>query len=196
MFAALVLPVAAVDDLDAFLEPRRDAGAALRWTDTDQWHVTLAFMADVPARAVDRLVEQLAAATTGRAPLGLHLQGAGAFPEVYAARVLWTGVEGAPQELAALARVARAAAGHAGAAPQGGPFHPHVTLARSRRPFESTRWLRVLASYAGPRWTADEVTLFASHLGEGRGGRPRHEPVALLPLGRGRNGSVRPTDVR
>ena len=30
--------------------------------------------------------------------------------------------------------------------------------------------------------TRREVTLFASHLGEGRGRRPRHEPVAVLPL--------------
>jgi len=76
----------------------------------------------------------------------------------------------------------RRAAGHAGAAPQGGPFHPHVTLARSRRPIEATRWLRVIDGYAGPAWTADEVTLFVSHLGEGRGRRPRYEPVAALPL--------------
>ena len=49
-------------------------------------------------------------------------------------------------------------------------------------------WLRVLEGYAGPQWTAREVTLFVSHLGEGRGGRPRHEPVAVLPLGAAEDG--------
>lgn len=183
MFAALVPPVEAVEDLDAFLEPRREAGAGLRWTDRDQWHVTLAFMADVPERALDLVVEGMGRATTGHSPLTLRVEGAGAFPEVYGARVLWAGVESAPEVLPALARAVRGAAGHAGADPRGGPFHPHVTVARSRRPFESTRWLRVLSTYAGPAWTAREVTLFTSHLGEGRGGRPRHEPVATLPLG-------------
>ncbi|HET8769159.1 MAG TPA: RNA 2',3'-cyclic phosphodiesterase [Pedococcus sp.] len=183
MFAALVPPAEAVEDLDAFLEPRRDAGGQLRWTDPDQWHVTLAFMADVPERSLERLVEELHEAATGRPALSLRIRGAGAFPEVYDARVLWAGVDGAPDALAALARGVRRAAARAGASPQGGPFHPHVTVARSRRPFESTRWLRVLDAYAGPAWTAAEVTLFASHLGEGRGHRPRHEPAAVVPLG-------------
>ncbi|MFC8504394.1 RNA 2',3'-cyclic phosphodiesterase [Pedococcus sp. NPDC057267] len=183
MFAALVPPAEAVEDLDAFLEPRRDAGDHLRWTDPDQWHVTLAFMADVPERSLDPLVEELHDAVRGRAALSLRVRGAGAFPEVYDARVLWAGVDGATDALVALARGVRRAAARAGASPQGGPFHPHVTLARSRRPFESTRWVRVLDAYAGPAWTASEVTLFASHLGEGRGHRPRHEPVAVVPLG-------------
>jgi 2'-5' RNA ligase len=50
---------------------------------------------------------------------------------------------------------------------------------------EASRWLRVLELYAGPAWVAREVTLIASHLGEGRGNRPRYEAVATLPLGRG-----------
>src|SRR6476620_11856972 len=104
MFAALVPPTEAVEDLDAFLEPRRDAGPELRWTDPDQWHVTLAFMADVPERAIERLLEEAEEATSRREPMTLRFRGAGAFPEVYDAKVLWTGVDGAPDRLTALAR--------------------------------------------------------------------------------------------
>ena len=71
----------------------------------------------------------------------------------------------------------------AGAAPEGGPFHPHLTLARLRRPGEVTRWLRVLGGYAGPGWTSDEVTLIESHLGEGPRRRPRYEVLGRFPLG-------------
>jgi 2'-5' RNA ligase len=41
--------------------------------------------------------------------------------------------------------------------------------------------LRVLDGYAGPTWTATEITLFASHRGEGRT-RPHYEPVAVVEL--------------
>lgn len=185
MFAALVPPEEVTADLDAYLEPRREAGPDLRWTDPEQWHVTLAFMADVPERALDLLVDEVAEAVAPRPPMALRVQGGGAFPNPYAARVLWAGVEGGERALsavAALARGVRRAANRAGAAPQGGPFHPHVTVGRWRTPVEATRWTRVLDSYAGPGWVAQEVTLVASHLGEGRGRRPRYEVVASAPL--------------
>jgi RNA 2',3'-cyclic 3'-phosphodiesterase len=183
MFVAVVPPVEAVEDLAEFVAPRQEAGADLRWTDEDQWHVTVAFMADVPERAVDEVVDGVADAVSSRSPLGLRCTGAGAFPHAGAARVLWTGLDGDLTGLAALARGVRRACSHGGGSPDGGPFHPHVTLARTRRPLEATRWVRVLDGYAGPAWAATEVTVFASHLGEGRGRRPRHEVVATAQLG-------------
>jgi len=184
-FAALVPPEPALEDLGAFLEPRRDAGPDLRWVDPSLWHVTLAFMAEVPDGRVDEVAEAVAVAAAGREALALSLRGAGAFPHAGDARVLWTGVGGEPTALEALARLSRSvrlACSHAGASPEGGPFHPHLTVARSRRPFEATRWLRTLDTYEGPGWVAQEVTLFASR--PGSKGRPRHyEPVATMPLG-------------
>jgi RNA 2',3'-cyclic 3'-phosphodiesterase len=185
MFAAVVPPEEVIDDLARFLEPRRVAGPQLRWTDAEQWHVTLAFMAQVSDNRVERVMERVAEAVGGRAPISLQCAGGGAFPDAAAARVIWAGMSGARAELdalKALARGVRRACSHAGAAPSGGPFHPHLTLARSGRPIEATRWLRVLEGYAGPTWIANEVTLITSHLGEGPRGRPRYERLALLEL--------------
>ena len=186
MFLAIVPPDDAVADLDAFLEPRREAGTDLRWTDPEQWHLTLAFLPDVPDHALDGLVEEVTAAVSGRPELALRLEGGGGFPAPYDARVLWVGVTGGDTALDRLGRLARAVrqgASHAGAAPQGGRFRAHVTVARSRRPFEATRWVRLLEGYAGPGWVAGEVALVESHLGEGRRGRPRYEVVASIPFG-------------
>ena len=44
LFAAVVPPPEAIEDLAAFLEPREEAGPDLRWTTPEQWHLTLAFM--------------------------------------------------------------------------------------------------------------------------------------------------------
>ena len=183
LFAAVVPPPEAVEDLAEFLEPRQEAGADLRWTSPEQWHLTLAFMPAVPERALDDLAERLGRATGRRAAMTLRVAGAGAFPNPYAARVLWAGVDHAGEGLRELARGIRAVCAKAGAAPEGGPFHPHLTLARLRRPTEVTRWLRVFDAYAGPAWAAEEVTLIESHLGEGPRRRPRYEVLGRFRLG-------------
>ena len=190
MFVALVPPDDAVEDLAEFLGPRQEAGAGLRWTVPEQWHVTLAFLGDVHDRHLDNLVERLGRAAARRTPVDLALAGAGAFPNPARAKVLWTGVDAggdptAEEEVRRMATGARAAGAKSGAGEDGGRFHPHVTLARIGRPIEATRWLRVLDHYNGPVWPADTWTLVESHLGEGPRRRPRYEVVETFPVGRG-----------
>ncbi|WP_137293101.1 RNA 2',3'-cyclic phosphodiesterase [Nocardioides dongxiaopingii] len=185
MFVAVQPPDDAVEHLVEFLEPRREHGD-LRWTSSEQLHVTLAFLAAVPDRALDGLVEGLATAASRRTPFEARIAGGGAFPDAARARVLWAGLDlgaAAREELDRLAVGARSAANHAGVAPDGQRFRPHVTLARLGRPQEVTRWVRLLDTYAGPPWTVDRVALVASHLGEGARRRPRHEVVTEVVLG-------------
>jgi 2'-5' RNA ligase len=185
MFAAVVPPDEVLEDLEEFLAPRREAGA-FRWTVREQWHLTLAFMPDVAERHLDDLVERLTRAGRRRTPFTLRVAGGGAFPNAGRARVLWAGVEAdehARTELDRLATGARAAATKAGAAPEGGRFRAHVTLARLGRPAELSRWVRLLDAYRGPAWEVTELALIASHLGEGPRKRPRYELVDSFALG-------------
>jgi RNA 2',3'-cyclic 3'-phosphodiesterase len=184
LFVALVPPDDVLDHLEEHLEPRRAAGAQVRWTDRHQWHVTLAFLGDVPEHRLDHLVEVLTSSAARRSPLVLRLAGAGTFPSPYAARVLWAGVEQVRGDLEAVARGIRSSASSAGASPDGARFHPHVTLGRFARPTEATRWVRALESLEGPAWVAGGAALIESHLGQGRGRRPRYEVVADLPFDR------------
>lgn len=183
MFIALPLPEAVKEDLTKFLEPRQEAGPDLRWTGPEQWHLTLAFLPEVAERHADELLDRLSRATSRRKPLTLRLAGAGAFPHAGAAKVLWAGVEHDGEELMRLAGGVRAAGSKSGIDVGGGRFHAHLTLARLGPPADVTRWLRVLEGYSGPSWRADEVALIASYLGQGRGGRSRHEVQEIFPLG-------------
>lgn len=185
MFAALVPPPEAIEHLDAFLEPRREA-APFRWAGVEQLHVTLAFLAAVEERRLDDLLERLERAAAKRRSFEAAIAGGGAFPNVGRARVLWAGLDlddGGRTELDRLATGCRAAAGRAGIAVDGQRFRPHVTLARIGHPAEASNWVRLLDEYAGPAWRADRVELVASYLGEGPRGRPRYETVAELPIG-------------
>ncbi len=184
MFVAVVPPPDVVEDLAEFLEPRREADPALRWTDPYQWHLTLAFLPEVGGRHLDELVERLTRAAARRTTFDVTLVGAGAFPSSERARVLWLGAETDPPEaIGHLATGVRAAANKAGAVVEGGRFRPHLTMARLRQPRDATRWLRILSSYGGHGWSATSIELIESHLGEGREGRPRYDVVHTFELG-------------
>jgi len=183
---AVVPPPDVVEHLDDFLEVRRGA-AAYRWATAEQFHVTLAFLADVPDRKLDDLVERLGRAAARRTAFAATLSGGGAFPNVRRARVLWAGLDlgrSGRTELARMATGARAAANRAGVMVDGQRFRPHVTIARLGHPTEVSDWVKLLDAYRGPTWTVAHVTLLASYLGEGPRNRPRYEVVEEFALAR------------
>jgi RNA 2',3'-cyclic 3'-phosphodiesterase len=187
MFVAVVPPPDVLDGLAGFLEPRRGADPGVRWASAEQWHLTLAFLADVPERRLDDLIERLARAAARRHPLDLRLRGSGAFPSPARSKVLWVGVHATPaEELDRLAAGSRAAGVKAGVEVRGGRFRPHLTVARLRHPVDATRWIRVLDAYGSNVWTAGRVDLIESHLGQGPGDRSRYVTLQTFELGRPR----------
>ena len=186
MFAALVPPPDVVEDLDAFLEVRREA-APFRWTPAEHLHVTLAFLAEVPDRQLDDLYERLGRAAARRTPFPAVVVRGGRVPE--------PGARPCPLRRARPGGPRADRAGpvgdgvprgglRAGIAVDGQRFRAHLTVARCGRPTEVTPWVRLLDGYRGPAWQADRITLVASHLGEGPRRRPRYEEVSSFPLGR------------
>lgn len=185
MFLALRPPQEDVDRLDDFLEVRRGA-RPFSWTDAEQFHLTLAFLPDVPEHRLDGLIDAVGAAAERCDQFDLGLGGGGAFPDLARARVLWVGPRQNAvdsDELTALANGVRGSAAHSGVEVDGQRFRPHVTIARTGRPTAVDRWVQLLDGYSGAFWTATEIEIVHSHLGEGPRGRPRHEVVARLPIG-------------
>lgn len=188
MFVAVLPPEEVLRELERFLEPR--PGPA--WTSPSQWHLTLTFCPSVDEWRIDELVERLTSVARKHAPFRLRLAGAGAFPSVERAKVLWAGVEQTAdpavengrqvRPLDALAAGTRSAANAAGCVPDGARFRPHLTLARLGGRDDATSWLRVLDTFASSEWMVTEIAVVDSFLGEGPRGRARHEVVARLPL--------------
>ncbi|MGW1342658.1 RNA 2',3'-cyclic phosphodiesterase [Kribbella sp. NPDC002412] len=170
LFVAVVPPMDVVEDLSEFVEPRREhPDDDIRWAADEHWHITLAFLGEVPDWKTDELGERLERAAKRQPPFELQLTGAGAFPGVPDARVLYAGVRDETESLKHLAMTTRAAANRAGVSVEGRKFTPHVTLARLRRPVDATRWVRIFDTYDGPSWTAGSLQLIQSRLGEGPG---------------------------
>lgn len=180
MFTAVLPPPHVVAELDAFLQPRREAEPRLRWSDPHLWHLTTTFMPEVSDRGIDRLTEGLAAAASRTPAFRLALGGAGAFPWPLETKVLWLGVREGGDQLAELAGRTRRAATTAGIRVDGARFVPHLTVGRANRPIDATRLIRVLENVEVDGWQADELVLIASHLRD-RGNR--YEVVERFTLG-------------
>jgi 2'-5' RNA ligase len=195
LFVALLPPPEAVAELVHVLGAvrRRTRSSALRWTDPAGWHLTLAFLGEVPDPVRPALDERLARAARRHGPYELGLAGAGRFGD----RALWAGAEGDLAGVAELADSVRAAARDAGApADEEHGFQPHLTLARSR---DRTRigaptprgsvdlapFVEELAAFRGMPWLADRLSLVSSVLpaSGAPGQQPRYTVEASRPLG-------------
>jgi 2'-5' RNA ligase len=178
MFVALVPPADALAELAAAIEALDDT-AGLRWTRPEQWHVTLAFLAEVDDRTRTALLPRLERVARRHPAPTLALVGAGRF----GSQVLWTRVDGERPALRRLADSVRAAARRSGIPIDARPYRPHLTLARTRHPAPDLVPLTAaLAGFAGRAWRASDLHLVRSVLGKGPGGTAHHEPVASWPL--------------
>lgn len=161
-----------------------ESGAAVNWMATEQMHLTLNFLGDVPVEetpAVCRIAKEVAAA---HAPFSLTVKGAGAFPNLHSPRVVWLGVEEGSDWLKALQRDLEQRLGQAGFAIENRAYSPHLTLGRVMKSGgsldELVAWIRRTQHYnAGPTHV-DEVLVMSSV--QERGSTLYHT-VCRAPLG-------------
>jgi len=142
-FVATLLDDAARAAVAGEVERLRPLCRAVAWVPADNLHLTLRFLGEQPADAVDRLVEGLeeAARATPAFTLGLH--GLGAFPGLERPRILWVGVAGGALEIRGLQGRVETALDARGFGREARPWHPHLTVGRV---FDPARWRREAGS--------------------------------------------------
>ncbi|GIE98601.1 RNA 2',3'-cyclic phosphodiesterase [Paractinoplanes rishiriensis] len=180
LFVAAYPPAEACDDLAARLAGLHVMRAGERGVNTrparrETWHVTLAFLGDVPDEKAPRAVTALERAAAGPPPT-LRLAGGGRFGRGRFT-ILWVGVDGDRDGLVRLSRSVRRELKRERLPFDDRPFKPHLTIARpgdriDRAEVEADR--ADLAAYAGPEWPVSTVELIRSHLGP----NPWYERVA------------------
>ena len=187
LFVALEPPEAVRRRIAAVTEKlRRSAGAAageVRWVPHENVHLTVQFLGAVPEERVEAVGGAIAATAARARPLLLEVKGAGGFPNSRRPRVVWLGLAGEVEALAALAGDLAKRLAPLGFPPETRPFAAHLTLGRARDSRGAPGLGGALAAAAqdeGTAWRAAELVLFESHLSP-KG--PRYEPVRRAPLG-------------
>lgn len=179
LFVAVYPSQEALDDLAAYIDesPLAHFGSQnqvnVRLTARGLWHVTLAFLGEVPTERVDEVAAAIGAVPG--APARLRVGGGGKFGRGRFT-ILWAGLRGDVERLNAVAKAVRSQLKRARVQYDRKPFRPHLTIARpgDRAPAAITAAdVERLAAYDGPDWTCDEVCLVSSDLGP----QPRHEII-------------------
>lgn len=176
LFASITPPIEVTEHLINALRPYKDD---LRWSDPDNWHITLAFYGELPDGAVEDLIEHLTSTARINEEFTIRIKGAGSFNR----KNLWMGVGGDTKDLRRLMadclidpeerRRQRA----------------HLTVAKPTQRQRSRDWdpvipdlVHALSIYEGPEWPVDEIELVSSEPGKGRSGGPLYTTVATIAL--------------
>ena len=159
-----------IESAREFLSQVRASLPDASWTREESWHVTLKVLGEVePARAREyaaAISPSVLDALAGELPPG----GPVMFPALGPARVLGIGFAASPalDSVTALARAAEQAARTLGLPAEDREFHPHVTLARLRRPWpraDVELYREQAARWTFPAWQARSAVLYESRLG-------------------------------
>ena len=185
LFAAIPVGENAISALEQIQESWRTAlgeeESKVRWARPEQIHLTLRFFGNVPDNALTELVSVFGKVVAKHPPMNLSLGGVGAFPSPKRARVMWAGLTGDIEQLAALQSEINEATARFGQAPEDRPFHPHLTIGRTRERSHVSRLAETTGSVriAEAAWKADSVHLMQSTLSSGG---PKYECLAKLVL--------------
>ena len=168
LFVGIPLPDRVVAELTAVCGRLRSGNDGLRWSAPESWHITLQFLGSATAEQFDCLAVRLAEVRSG--PVPVRLGGLDVFER---AGVFVAEVELTP-ELVTLQKRVTAATAHCGFQAEDRPYHPHITLARTkgaggRRQLKAL-WTKPVKTQAQGRpafsgFLAREFLLYESHLG-------------------------------
>ena len=126
-FIALDIDDAIRERLQVFMGGIHGLAPDAHWIRPESMHVTLKFVGEKSAEAVEKIKQALARIQAGT--IEISFRGYGFFPTPKTPRVLWAGIEAGPQ-LAALAKSVDETTAALGVPKEEHAFSPHITLAR------------------------------------------------------------------
>ena len=104
----------------------------MRWTRPENIHLTLKFLGDIRAEALDGIRDALGEACAQHASFDTALAELGAFPSARRARVLWVGVGAGSDQLRSLVADVDGILAPLGFEREKSPYVAHLTLGRVR----------------------------------------------------------------
>lgn len=172
VFAAIFLPEEVRTAIYTVALQLREKGDPASWVRPENMHLTLCFYGEVPEEKVKRLADWLSEHLPCHERPLLLARGVSAFPSITRPSVLWAGLDTLSGNLDLLQQDTELAALEIGLPAETKPFHPHITLARLRRPGKGTACAGLLASFQenghvpefGREFHAESVVLFSSAL--------------------------------
>ena len=146
-FIAIQVPASLQHALADIRQSCRELTFPLRWVQLAQLHLTLKFLGDIPETLVPTITDVMQSVAMEHVSFHIAARGLGCFPTPARPRVLWMGLVDIQHALVSLQQHLDAALGRQGIRRESKPFHPHLTLARIRKPSRCPQFLSLLHTY-------------------------------------------------
>jgi 2'-5' RNA ligase len=169
-FLGIGLPDGVREKISAAIAPVRGLHAPVAWTASRNLHITLVFLGDISPERVAIVERSMRDVASGTGPFSLAAEGGGVFPGTRNPRVLWAGLLEPLELVRQLQQNMVNALSGVGIPREDRPFHPHITVGRSRGalpPAWGERFLQVLSGKGFGVVPVSSFTLYESRLGPG-----------------------------
>lgn len=139
VFLAIELPAPVRRKLIEHIDRLRDLipDAHASWLRDDNLHLTLKFLGDIPVKSLETVAQAAQRAASTVSPFEVLVSGCGVFPPRGQSRVLWVGIQDASGHLASLHSALEDECAKASLQREEREFHPHLTIARIRKPHQA-----------------------------------------------------------
>jgi 2'-5' RNA ligase len=166
IYVGIKLDAATRENITRELKPFKKIATSIRWTASENIHLTMKFIGEVSEALVGPIEQALLAAKIPVAPFPLKIIGFGKFPAGDDLHIFWAGVGDSPHLQALFASIENTLA-PLGIARETRPFNPHITLGRNKARYNFKTLFELLAEKRDillAEWQATSFQLFSSQL--------------------------------
>ena len=137
-FVAIPVPNAVFGLQDQLRSVISEKFGRIEWIKNDRLHLTLKFVGDTPESSFKPIQDELEKISKTTETIQLKIEGTGCYPIKERPRVLWSGITGEISKLEKLFKEIQSSLESLGFYKDDKPFHPHITLGRSKYPQKRT----------------------------------------------------------
>jgi len=131
-FLAIELPKPILRKIEEVQGDLKLTHADVRWVNPEKIHLTLKFFGNIEESRIDAIFKAIEEPIQNNPPFFLNVRGVGAFPQMRNPRVIWMGLVNGKEVLVSLQKQIEIQLEKIGFQPEDRPFHPHLTLGRTR----------------------------------------------------------------
>lgn len=130
LFVAVPFPAEVKNELGKLIDDWRRERNKVGWVKKENLHLTLKFLGETAVEKLESLKADLSLSLNGLTAFTLALSGAGGFPNLNRARVLWVGISEGKEKLMQLAQKVEEATLPLGFPVEEREFSAHLTVGR------------------------------------------------------------------
>jgi len=184
VFLGIGLPADVREVISSATARVRGLHAPVAWTAPKNLHITLNFLGDILPERVAVVERSMRAVASGIGPFSLVAEGGGAFPGTRNPRVLWVGFFEPLELVRQLQQNMENALSGDGFPREDRPFHPHITVGRTRGALPPAWGERFVQALSGKRFGVVPVSSFTLYESRLRPGGAVHAPLCDFRLER------------